>query len=152
VAGEWGHNPLPWAEGDEIAGEPCYCGRRGCIETFLSGPGLARDYSRATGERLTSEQIAAGADAGDQAAEAALVRYESRMARALASVINVLDPDVIVLGGGLSKLDRLYRNVPVQWARWVFSDRVDTQLVAPRHGDASGVRGAAWLWSPREAI
>ena len=151
VAGEWGHNPLPWAEGDEIGGEPCYCGRRGCIETFLSGPGLARDYSRATGERLTSEQIAALADAGDRAAEAALVRYESRMARALASIINVLDPDVIVLGGGLSQLTRLYANVPARWGAWVFSDRVDTRLVRPRHGDASGVRGAAWLWRVGES-
>ena len=151
VAGEWGHNPLPWAEGDEMAGEPCYCGRRGCIETFLSGPGLARDYFRATGERLTSEQIAALADAGDRAAEAALVRYESRMARALASIINVLDPDVIVLGGGLSRLTRLYANVPARWGAWVFSDRVDTRLVRPRHGDASGVRGAAWLWRAGES-
>jgi predicted NBD/HSP70 family sugar kinase len=151
VAGEWGHNPLPWAAGDELAGEPCYCGRRGCIETFLSGPGLARDYFRATGQRLTSEQIAAGAEAGDRAAEAALARYESRMARALASIINVLDPDVIVLGGGLSQLARLYANVPAQWGAWVFSDRVDTRLVRPRHGDASGVRGAAWLWRAGES-
>jgi len=107
---------------------------------------MARDHFRATGERVTSEVVVARAGSGDAAAEATLVRYESRMARALASVINVLDPDVIVLGGGLSKLDRLYRHVPRQWGAWVFSDRVDTRLVPPVHGDASGVRGAAWLW------
>jgi len=152
IAGEWGHNPLPWPDLGELPGDPCYCGLRGCIETFLSGPGLSADHARVTGDARSSADIAVLAAAGDTAAEATLQRYEGRMARALASVINVLDPDVIVLGGGLSKLDRLYRNVPVQWARWVFSDRVDTQLVAPRHGDASGVRGAAWLWSPREAI
>jgi fructokinase len=152
VAGEWGHNPLPWPEHEERPGAECYCGRRGCIETFLSGPGLARDHERVAGVRLDSEEIAARAAAGDGAAEAALRRYDSRMARALASIINVLDPDVIVLGGGLSKLNRLYVNVPAQWARWVFSDRVDTPLVAPRHGDASGVRGAAWLWPLQDPI
>ena len=152
VAGEWGHNPLPWPSAEELPGDPCYCGLRGCIETFLSGPGLAADHARLTGAGRSSAEIAALAAAGDADAEATLQRYEGRMARALASVINVLDPDVIVLGGGLSKLDRLYVNVPAQWARWVFSDRVDTRLVAPRHGDASGVRGAAWLWAPRESI
>jgi fructokinase len=152
VAGEWGHNPLPWPEPGEWPGPPCYCGRAGCIETFLSGPGLAADHERVTGARLGSEQISALAAAGDAQAEATMRRYERRMARALASVINLLDPDVIVLGGGLSKLQRLYANVPAQWAPWVFSDRVDTMLVAPRHGDASGVRGAAWLWPRPEAI
>jgi len=152
IAGEWGHNPLPWPRAGEWPGPPCYCGRSGCIETFLSGPGLAADHERVTGVRLGGEQIAALADAGDAMAEATLRRYERRMARALASVINVVDPDVIVLGGGLSKLGRLYVNVPAQWARWVFSDRVDTRLTAPRHGDASGVRGAAWLWPAQEAI
>ena len=146
VAGEWGHNPLPWAEGDERDGPPCYCGRRGCIETFLSGPGLARDHLRATGIAWSSEDVAAQAEAGDASANATLLRYESRMARALAGIINVLDPDVIVLCGGLSSLARLYRNVPALWGAWVFSDRVDTRLVPPVHGDASGVRGAAWLW------
>jgi fructokinase len=146
VAGEWGHNPLPWPEGDERDGPPCYCGRRGCIETYLSGPGLARDHLRATGVLLSSEDVVSRAEAGDAPAEATLARYESRMARALAGIINVLDPDVIVLGGGLSKVARLYRNVPAQWGAWVFSDRVDTRLVPPAHGDASGVRGAAWLW------
>ena len=152
VAGEWGHNPLPWPEPGEWPGEACYCGRSGCIETFLSGPGLARDYERATGIRMGSEAIAARAADGDEAAEAALRRYEARMARALASIINTLDPDVIVLGGGLSKLDRLYGSVPAQWSRWVFSDQVDTRLVPPRHGDASGVRGAAWLWPQQDSI
>lgn len=152
VAGEWGHNPLPWPDADESPGAACYCGRRGCIETFLSGPGLARDHERATGERAEAEVIAARAAEGDGPAESALRRYEARMARALASVINVLDPDVIVLGGGLSKLQRLYANVPALWGRWVFSDRVDTPLVAPRHGDASGVRGAARLWPEQDPI
>jgi fructokinase len=152
IAGEWGHNPLPWPEAGEWPGTPCYCGRHGCIETVLSGPGLARDHARATGDAISSELIVARASAGDAAAEATLRRYEHRMARALASVINVLDPDVIVLGGGLSKLERLYGNVPALWGAWVFSDRVDTRLVPPRHGDASGVRGAAWLWPHREAI
>jgi fructokinase len=152
VAGEWGHNPLPWPGPEETPGEPCYCGRRGCIETFLSGPGLARDHERMTGARLGSEAIAALAAGGDAQAEATLHRYEGRMARALASIINVLDPDVIVLGGGLSKLSRLYEHVPAQWAPWVFSDRVDTRLVAPRHGDASGVRGAARLWPEQDPI
>jgi fructokinase len=152
VAGEWGHNPLPWATGDEWPGAECYCGRRGCIETVLSGPGLARDHARVTGEPVSSEVVVARAAAGDSAAESTLRRYESRMARALASIINVLDPDVIVLGGGLSNLTRLYVNVPRAWGAWVFSDRVDTKLVPPRHGDASGVRGAAWLWPLSEAI
>ncbi len=148
IAGEWGHNPLPWPEGDERPGPPCYCGRRGCIETFLSGPGLARDHQAVTGEPLDGPQIVARAAAGDGAASATLDRYVDRLARALASVINVLDPDVIVLGGGLSRIDSLYARVPARWGRWVFSDRVDTRLVPPRFGDASGVRGAAWLWAP----
>jgi fructokinase len=146
IAGEWGHNALPWPEDAERPGPSCYCGRTGCIETFLSGPGLARDHEAASGESLTSEDVARRANKGDAAADASLARYESRMARALASVVNVLDPDVIVLGGGLSKVGRLYRNVPRLWPRFVFSDRVDTRLVPPKHGDSSGVRGAAWLW------
>jgi len=150
VAGEWGHNPLPWPQAGEWPGPPCYCGRSGCIETFLSGPGLARDHREAGGERLDPAAIVARAAAGDAAAEAALRRYEARMARAFASVINVLDPDVIVLGGGLSNLSRLYESVPRLWGPWVFSDRVDTRLLPPFHGDSSGVRGAAWLWSPEE--
>jgi fructokinase len=146
VAGEWGHNPLPWPDAEELPGRECYCGRRGCIETFLSGPGLAADHERVTGVRLSSEGVAAMSAAGDVDADRTLARYEARLARALASIINVLDPDVIVLGGGLSTLTRFYANVPRQWGPWVFSDRVDTRLVAPRHGDASGVRGAARLW------
>ena len=152
VAGEWGHNPLPWPTDDERVGGVCYCGRRGCIEMFLSGPGIARDHLRATGNSLTSEDVVARAEGGDATCESTLRRYESRMARALASIINVLDPDVIVLGGGLSTLVRLYANVPAQWGAWVFSDRVDTRLVPPLHGDASGVRGAAWLWAPHESV
>jgi len=150
IAGEWGHNPLPWPRDDERPGPSCYCGRSGCIETFLSGPGLARDHRQATGEALDAAEIAASAGRGDRRALATLDRYEERMARALASVINVLDPDVIVLGGGLSNLGRTYASVPTLWGAWVFSDRVDTRLVPPRHGDSSGVRGAAWLWAPGE--
>ncbi len=146
IAGEWGHNPLPWPRDDERPGPPCYCGKSGCIETFLSGPGLARDHRQSTGQEVTSREIVAAADAGDAGAEATLRRYADRMARALASVVDVLDPDAIVLGGGLSKVTRLYRDVPALWSRWVFSDRVDTRLLPPRWGDASGVRGAAWLW------
>jgi fructokinase len=146
VAGEWGHNPMPWPLPDEWPGPPCYCGRHGCIESFLSGPGLVRDHESYSGERLSSEAIVERAARSDAAAEATLLRYEERMARALSCVINLLDPDVIVLGGGLSKLNRLYANVPPLLGRWVFTDRVDTKLLPPRHGDASGVRGAAWLW------
>jgi fructokinase len=142
IGGEWGHNPLPAAAGDESPGPPCYCGRRGCIETFLSGPGLTRDYDGASDVRTIVDR----ASAGEARAEAALRRYEERMARALASVINILDPDVIVLGGGLSNIERLYASVPARWARHVFSDRVTTKLVRAMHGDSSGVRGAAWLW------
>jgi fructokinase len=147
IAGEWGHNPLPWPAPGESPGPTCYCGRRGCLETFLSGPGLARDYESAAGRRLQPAEIVAAA-ASDPEADAALARYEDRMARGLASVINVLDPDVIVLGGGLSNLGRLYPSVPRLWSRYVFSDRVETRLVPPRHGDSSGVRGAARLWEP----
>jgi fructokinase len=146
IGGEWGHNPLPWPASGEWPGPSCYCGRTGCIERFLSGPGLALDYQEATGDAVEPPGIVARSEAGDAAADAALVRYEERLARGLASVINVLDPDVIVLGGGLSNLERLYRGVPERWASWVFSDRVDTRLVPPAHGDSSGVRGAACLW------
>jgi fructokinase len=146
IAGEWGHNPLPAPRDDERPGPACYCGRHGCIETFLSGPALARDYAPAS-PSVPAEAIAARAAAGEPAASACLARYENRMARALASIINVLDPDVIVLGGGLSNIDRLYENVPRLWGPHVFSDRVDTRLVRHVHGDASGVRGAAWLWN-----
>lgn len=146
IAGEWGHNPLPWPAAGEWPGPPCYCGRTGCLETFLSGPGLAADHARVTGARLDSRDIAERAARGDAAASATIGRYAERLARGLASVVNVLDPDVIVLGGGLSHIAELYARVPRMWAEWVFSDRVDTRLAPPRHGDASGVRGAAWLW------
>jgi fructokinase len=146
IAGEWGHNALPWPRDDERPGPACYCGRSGCIESFLSGPGLAADYQRATGDDTTAEAIARAADAGHPAAVAALERYEHRLARALAAIINVIDPHVIVLGGGLSNVDRLYKNVPAFWMKWIFSDRVVTKLKKNRHGDSSGVRGAAALW------
>jgi len=146
IAGEWGHNPLPWPHPGEWPGPSCYCGRTGCIETFLSGPGLSRDYLSATGRALDSTAIVERVAAGEADAEAALARYDERMARALASVINLLDPDVIVFGGGMSNIERLYANVPRLWDPFVFSDRVDTRLVRALHGDSSGVRGAAWLW------
>jgi len=146
IAGEWGHNPLPWPRDDERPGAACFCGRRGCVETFLAGPALARDHRAVTGMELDAPAIAARAAAGDAACEATLARYEERLARALAHVINLLDPDVVVLGGGMSNLDRLYDHVPRLWGQWVFSDRVDTRLVRHRFGDSSGVRGAAWLW------
>ncbi len=146
IAGEWAHNPLPWPADDERPGPTCYCGMRGCIETFLSGPGMAADHEGHGGERLTAEDVVSLAADGDPGAEATLARYEDRMARSLATVINVLDPHVIVLGGGLSNIERLYVNVPRLWGRYVFSDRVDTRLVRAMHGDSSGVRGAAWLW------
>ena len=152
IAGEWGHNPLPWPEDEERPGPSCYCGRRGCIETFLSGPALARDHARETGRALAPEAIAAAAAAGDPAAAASLRRYERRLARGLAAVINLLDPEIIVLGGGLSKLARLYRAVPELWGAYVFSDRVATHLSPPRHGDSSGVRGAARLWPQGEGL
>lgn len=131
-------------EGDTLP--LCYCGRRGCVETFLSGPGLAADHRRASGQALTAEAVVAGAEAGDEVCEASLQRYEARLARALAVVINILDPEVVVLGGGLSNIPRLYRNVPRYWGQHIFSDTVATRLVQHRHGDSSGVRGAAWLW------
>ena len=150
IAGEWGHNPLPWPSvmdgHDERPGPECYCGRRGCIETFLSGPGLSLDHQAHTHATLSGEQIAAQATRGDAGCQATLHRYEHRLAKSLATVINTLDPDVIVLGGGLSNLDQLYDAVPKLWADWVFSDTVATKLVRNRHGDSSGVRGAAWLW------
>jgi fructokinase len=146
IAGEWGHNPLPWPDDDERPGPPCFCGQRGCIETFLSGPGMERDHLAVTGQRAPAQEIARSAGQGDPEASATLQRYERRLAKALAHIINVLDPDVIVLGGGMSNIDRLYVNVPAHWGRWAFSERVDTRLVRNRHGDSSGVRGAAWLW------
>lgn len=145
IAGEWGHNPLPWPESGELPGPECYCGRRGCIETFLSGPGMMRLHQLETGESLHPEEIVARAEAGNAACERSLQAYENRLARSLAHVINILDPDVIVLGGGMSNIERLYRRVPELWGQWVFSDRVDTRLVRHRFGDSSGVRGAAWL-------
>lgn len=150
IAGEWGHNRLPVLTADELPGPPCYCGRNGCIETYLSGPGLARDFERVTGRSLDTRQIVAGAQDADAECEAALARYEQRLARALAVVINIVDPDVIVLGGGLSNIERLYRRVPRFWAPHVFSDEIRTRLVRNRHGDSSGVRGAAWLWPVNE--
>jgi fructokinase len=146
IAGEWGHNPLPWHQAEELPGPTCYCGKQGCIETWLSGPGLARDHAAQNGDAMDAAAIAQAAVTGETAARATLYRYADRMARALASVINVIDPEVIVLGGGISNIEWLYTAVPQRWGNYVFSDVVETRLVRAMHGDASGVRGAAWLW------
>ncbi len=146
IAGEWGHNPLPWPKDDERPGAACFCGRSGCIETWLAGPGMERDHVRTSGNSVSAQDIVARAAGADAACAATLERYEERLARALGHVINLLDPDVVVLGGGLSNIERLYANVPQRWGSWVFSDRVDTRLLRNMHGDSSGVRGAAWLW------
>lgn len=146
IGGEWGHNPLPWPAEDELPGGDCYCGKQGCIETFLSGPGLTHDYALLSDKQATVPEIVSLSENRDVVAETTLRRYEQRLARALAHVINILDPDVIVLGGGVSNLQRLYRNVPALWDGYIFSDVVNTRLLPPKHGDAGGVRGAAWLW------
>ncbi|MEX2249463.1 MAG: ROK family protein [Parvibaculum sp.] len=146
IAGEWGHNPLPWMHPDEYPGTDCYCGKKGCIETWLSGPAFARLYREEEGEALSPEEIAAAAETGSRPARLALRRYADRLARALAHTINILDPEVIVLGGGMSNIAALYDEVPSRWRAYVFSDTVVTRLRPHKHGDASGVRGAAWLW------
>jgi fructokinase len=146
LAGEWGHNPLPWQRPEEYPGDPCYCGQRGCIEGWLSGPGLEEDYRRASGRALSGPEIVAEAGNGEPHAVAALSRYEDRLARSLAHVVNLLDPDVIVLGGGLSRIERLYRNLPPKIGDWVFGKSAATPVLPALHGDSSGVRGAARLW------
>jgi fructokinase len=146
IAGEWGHNPLPWPTKEEFPGQSCYCGQTGCIETFLSGPAISRQFSARTGRNLSAKDISLAAEAGDREAIDMLELYEDRLARGLAHVVNVLDPDKIVLGGGLSNIERLYRNVPGLIQRYAFSDGVDTVITRAVHGDSSGVRGAAWLW------
>jgi len=146
IAGEWGHTPLPWREPDELPGRACFCGRRGCVETFLSGPALARDHLEREGAQASASEIAAAAADGEPRAASTLARYADRMARALSVVIDILDPDVIVLGGGLSRIDALYHEVPARLGRYVFADRVFTPVRRALHGDSSGVRGAAWLW------
>ncbi len=147
IAGEWGHNPLPYPEFDHSGPLPsCYCGKAGCVEKFLSGPGMSADHERVSGNRISAREVAEAADRGDKAAVATVERYSSRLARALAVVINILDPEVIVLGGGVSNVKMLYETVPQKWDPFVFSDATATRLVANRHGDSSGVRGAAWLW------
>ena len=146
IAGEWGHNPLPLPVEADYPLPACYCGRHGCIETYLSGPALAADHAKCTGEHLDVPEIATRAEDGDAPCEATLQRYEARLGRALAGIINILDPQVIVLGGGLSNLQRLYRNLPACCGPHVFSDVFQTRILPPRHGDSSGVRGAAWLW------
>lgn len=146
IAGEWGHNPLPWPLDIELPGPECYCGKQGCIETFVSGPGMTRDHELYANIILEPETIVAKARFGEEDALETLQRYEDRLARGLAHVINIIDPDVIVLGGGMGNIRRLYKNIPALWGRYVFSDQVETRLSAPKFGDSSGVRGAAWLW------
>jgi fructokinase len=146
IAGEWGHNPLPWPRADELPGPSCYCGKTGCIETFLSGSGLAREFGIRTGKNLSAREIASAADRDDADAIAVMETYEDRLARGLAHVIDILDPDTIVIGGGLSNMARLYRTIPALIQRYAFSDGVETPIVRAAHGDSSGVRGAAWLW------
>ncbi len=146
IAGEWGHNPLPWPQEGEHPGPECYCGKRGCIETWISGPGFERDYASASGVTRTARDIVSAAAQGEREASAALSRYVDRLARALATVVNVLDPHVIVLGGGMSNTPGLAEQAQALLPRWVFSDRVLTRVVVNQHGDSSGVRGAAWLW------
>lgn len=151
IAGEWGHNPMPWPKADELPGPTCYCGKTGCIETFLSGPGLARHFRAATSRDLSAKEIARAAEAGDREALAAIEIFEARLARGLAHVINIFDPDTIVLGGGLSNIERLYQTLPRLVPCYVFSDAIDTPIVPAVHGDSSGVRGAARLWPRVEA-
>ena len=148
IAGEWGHNPLPWATESERPGAPCYCGKSGCVETFLSGAGLARDYYSRTGKHLTAKEMVLAGAGGDKYAQECLTVYQDRLARSLAVVINLLDPDVIVLGGGLSNILQLYAGLSALAGTYTFSDGIDTRIVRAAHGDLSGVRGAAWLWSP----
>ena len=150
VAGEWGHNPLPWQTPEEYPGPLCWCGKHGCMETWVSGPAIAKDHARVTGETLTTKEIGARADAGDAAARATLERLADRLARGLAAIINVIDPEIIVLGGGVSNIKRIYPAVNGLLPRYVFSDHVATNVVPNRHGDSSGVRGAAWLWRAEE--
>lgn len=146
VAGEWGHNSLPWPRRDEAPGPECYCGKTGCIETWISGTALGNDYERATGAALSGKQVAEAAQRGDAQAEAAVRRLEDRIARGFASLVNVIDPDVIVVGGGLSRLKSIYRNVPPLVENYGFGGGIHTPIVPAKHGDSSGVRGAAWLW------
>jgi len=146
ITGEWGHNPLPWPDPKELSGPACWCGKQGCIETWISGPALRRQHLERTGKPQDASEIAAMAAAGDPAAASTIDGYEGRLARALAHVVNLLDPDAIVLGGGLSNIPRLYESLPQLWGKWIFSDRVTTRILPPLHGDSSGVRGAAMLW------
>lgn len=146
IGGEWGHNPLPWPSADEGNGSLCYCGKHGCIETYLSGPGFTRDHHEHGGKEDSPIEIVQLAEQGEVIAMASLQRYEDRLARSLATIINILDPDIIVLGGGMSNIQRIYTNVPKLLPNYVFSDKVTTPVVPPKHGDSSGVRGAAWLW------
>jgi predicted NBD/HSP70 family sugar kinase len=147
ITGEWGHNPLPWTNERELNQNKCYCGKKGCIETFLSGPAVAKNYYKKTGKVLNVENILALSEAGDLNAQGIFNEFEIHLAKGLAQIINILDPDIIVIGGGLSNISRLYGNTTNIWDKYIFSDCINTKLVPARHGDTSGVRGAAWLWN-----
>ena len=147
ITGEWGHNPLPWTNERELNQNKCYCGKKGCIETFLSGPAVAKNYYKKTGTVLNVENILALSEAGDLNAQGIFNEFEIHLAKGLAQIINILDPDIIVIGGGLSNISRLYGNTTNIWDKYIFSDCINTKLVPARHGDTSGVRGAAWLWN-----
>ncbi len=149
VTGEWGHNPLPWQRPEEYPGPLCYCGKRGCMEMWVSGTGVALDYKQSTGKQKTTREIMADFEAGDAAALAVVERFEDRLARGLAQVINILDPDVLVIGGGLSKTKHLYQSIPKRLSAYVFGAEADTPILQAKYGDSSGVRGAAWLWPER---
>ena len=146
VGGEWGHNPLPWQRPEEYPGPACYCGKRGCLEMWVSGTGVALDYKMSTGKTKTAREIVAAFESDDVDAAASVARFEDRLARGLAHLINVLDPDVFVLGGGLSRFGHIYQEVPKKLAEYVFGGEADTPILQAAHGDSSGVRGAAWLW------
>ena len=149
VAGEWGHNPLPWQRPEEYPGPACYCGKQGCMEMWVSGTGIALDYRTATGRARTTQEIVSEFEAGELEATAAIHRFEDRLARGLAQVINILDPDVIVIGGGVSKLEDIYREIPKKLPAYVFGGEASTPVLPAVFGDSSGVRGAAWLWPSR---
>ncbi len=147
ISGEWGHNPLPWPTPDELPGNVCYCGKRGCLETYISGSSIAREHTKTTGKMINLEKIITQMGAGDPAAKFTYDQFINRAARGLAMVVNILDPDVIVLGGGVSNVNEIYTDLPQELSKWVFSDVFDTPIRKAEHGDSSGVRGAAWLWA-----
>ncbi len=149
ISGEWGHNPLPWPTPEELPGNPCYCGKQGCLETYISGSSIAREHCKTTGDTITLEEIITQMRAGNISAKKTYEQFINRAARGLALVVNILDPDVIVMGGGVSNVTEIYADLPIEMSKWVFSDVFNTPVIKAEHGDSSGVRGAAWLWAER---